>query len=155
MSAVEPIPSAAERDVYLKSFLKPFERWLDDPGVTEIMVNRPGEVWIERQAATGFERFDDPNINALLLQRLAVQIARVSHQAINREQPLLAASLPSGERIQIAGPRAPRRARVHRTSLVASAVTSARAKRALPLSHLVKTGASPSSLSASFSTSTE
>lgn len=105
MNAVEPIPVAAERDVYLKSFLKPFERWLDDPDVTEIMVNRPGEVWIERQAS-GFERFEDANINTLLLQRLAVQIARVSHQAINREQPLLAASLPTGERIQIAGPPA-------------------------------------------------
>lgn len=106
MNAVEPISATAEKDVYLKSFLKPFECWLDDPEVTEIMVNRPGEVWIERQNANGFERFDDPGINALLLQRLAVQIARVSHQAINREQPLLAASLPSGERIQIAGPPA-------------------------------------------------
>ncbi|MFC2950419.1 P-type DNA transfer ATPase VirB11 [Marinicaulis aureus] len=106
MSNVEPIPAPAERDVYLKSFLKPFERWLDDPTVTEIMVNRPGEVWIERQDAIGFERFEDPGVNELLLQRLAVQIARVSHQAINREQPLLAASLPSGERIQIAGPPA-------------------------------------------------
>ncbi len=106
MSNVEPIPAPAERDVYLKSFLKPFERWLDDPNVTEIMVNRPGEVWIERQDANGFERFEDPGVNEVLLQRLAVQIARVSHQAINREQPLLAASLPSGERIQIAGPPA-------------------------------------------------
>ncbi len=106
MSVVESIPAAAERDVYLKSFLKPFECWLDDPDVTEIMVNRPGEVWIERQSSVGFERFDDANINSLLLQRLAVQIARVSHQGINREQPLLAASLPTGERIQIAGPPA-------------------------------------------------
>ncbi len=106
MSNVEPISAPGERDVYLKSFLKPFECWLDDPAVTEIMVNRPGEVWIERQDAGGFERFEDVGVNELLLQRLAVQIARVSHQAINREQPLLAASLPTGERIQIAGPPA-------------------------------------------------
>ena len=106
MSEAQAIPITAERDVYLKSFLKPFEPWLDDPQVTEIMVNRPGEVWIERQDASGFERVEDPAINTLLLQRLAVQIARVSHQAINREQPLLAASLPTGERIQIAGPPA-------------------------------------------------
>jgi type IV secretion system protein VirB11 len=42
----------------------------------------------------------------MLLQRLATQIARVSHQAVNREQPLLSAMLSTGERIQMAGPPA-------------------------------------------------
>jgi len=100
------IEDDAPRDVYLQSFLKPFERWLADPAVTEIMVNRPGEVWIERAGAAGFEQARDPAIDNLLLQRLATQIARVSHQAVNRERPLLSAILPAGERIQMAGPPA-------------------------------------------------
>jgi len=48
-----------------------------------------------------------------LLQRLAEQVARISHQGINREHPLLAATLPayggqSGARIQLVGPPATR-----------------------------------------------
>jgi type IV secretion system protein VirB11 len=44
-----------------------------------------------------------------LLQRLAEQVARISHQGINREHPLLAATLPDGARIQLVGPPATRR----------------------------------------------
>lgn len=105
MSEPARIEETESRDVYLKSFLKPFERWLLAGDVTEIIVNRPGEVWVER-AEGGFERHQDGDINNLLLQRLAGQIARVSAQAVNREQPLLSAMLPTGERIQMAGPPA-------------------------------------------------
>jgi len=106
MSSVLNIEENESQDVYLKSFLRPFERWLADPGVIEILVNRPGEVWIEKTGAARMERCSDRNIDNILLQRLATQIARVSHQAVNREQPLLSAMLPSGERIQMAGPPA-------------------------------------------------
>jgi type IV secretion system protein VirB11 len=44
-----------------------------------------------------------------LLGRLAAQIARISHQGINRENPLLAATLPTGERVQIIAPSATRK----------------------------------------------
>jgi type IV secretion system protein VirB11 len=40
---------------------------------------------------------------------LAAQVARFSHQGINRERPLLSATLPTGERIQIVSPPATRR----------------------------------------------
>ena len=43
------------------------------------------------------------------MQRLAEQVARVSHQGINREHPLLSATLPDGARIQLCGPPATRR----------------------------------------------
>ena len=106
MSSVTHIEDHETQDVYLKSFLKPFSRWLEDPKVTEIMVNAPGEIWIERDGCEKFECVKEAGINNALLQRLATQIARVSHQAINREQPLLSAMLPGGERIQMAGPPA-------------------------------------------------
>ncbi|MEM8772417.1 MAG: P-type DNA transfer ATPase VirB11 [Pseudomonadota bacterium] len=106
MNTLAEFDEPESRDVYLRSFLKPFAAWLDDPDVTEIMINQPGEIWIERSGATKFERVEDPGVSNLLLQRLATQIARVSHQAINREQPLMSSTLPTGERIQFAGPPA-------------------------------------------------
>ena len=43
------------------------------------------------------------------MQRLAEQVARVSHQGINREHPLLGATLPDGARVQFCGPPAARK----------------------------------------------
>ena len=50
-----------------------------------------------------------PEIDDRLIQRLAEQVARVSHQGINREHPLLGATLPDGARVQFCGPPASRR----------------------------------------------
>jgi len=55
------------------------------------------------------QRIALPELDDMLLQRLAEQVARISHQGINREHPLLAATLPGGERIQLCGPPATRR----------------------------------------------
>ena len=33
--------------VYLRTYLAPFSPWLDRTDVTDILVNRPGEVWID------------------------------------------------------------------------------------------------------------
>ena len=98
----------AERSVYLEAYLAPFRQWLDRDNVTEIMVNRPGEVWIEDADNPGMQRMEAPDIDDRLVQRLAEQVARVSHQGINREHPLLGATLPNGARIQFCGPPAAR-----------------------------------------------
>ena len=34
----------------VRSFLAPIVEYLDDPDVSEIMVNQPDEIWIEREA---------------------------------------------------------------------------------------------------------
>lgn len=119
MSAdIHPLPSEAaadqERSVYLDAYLEPFREWLDRDTVTEIMVNRPGEVWIEDAAQPGMQRIEVPEIDDRLVQRLAEQVARVSHQGINREHPLLGATLPgrngqAGARVQFCGPPAARK----------------------------------------------
>jgi type IV secretion system protein VirB11 len=75
--------------------------------VTDIYVNRPHEVWAETLGGA-VERLDAPELDIATLERLARQIAALSHQGINREHPLLAASLPDGSRIQIAAPPATR-----------------------------------------------
>ncbi len=87
--------------VYLKTYLKPFAHWLDQGDVTEILVNRPGEAWIERSGRPDMERVEIAELTDDLLSRLAGQVARTTHQGVNRENPLLAATLPGGERIQM------------------------------------------------------
>ena len=111
MADVHPLPTGAggERSVYLDAYLAPFQRWLDVDTVTEILVNRPGEVWVEDAAQGGMHKVDAPEIDDRLVQRLAEQVARVSHQGINREHPLLGATLPDGARVQFCGPPAARR----------------------------------------------
>jgi type IV secretion system protein VirB11 len=94
--------------VYLEAYLKPFRPWLERETVTEILVNRPGELWVEDTLHPGMQRIALPAIDDLLLRRLAEQVARSTHQGVNREHPLLAATLPGGERIQICGPPATR-----------------------------------------------
>tara|TARA_B100000678_G_scaffold103926_1_gene86832 strand:- start:675 stop:1724 length:1050 start_codon:yes stop_codon:yes gene_type:complete len=111
LKAAEPrSPQARERSVYLEAYLAPFREWLDRDTVTEIIVNRPGEVWIEDAAQPGgMQRIETPMITDVLVQRLAEQVARVSHQGINREHPLLGATLPDGARVQFCGPPASRK----------------------------------------------
>ena len=98
-----------DEGVYLSAYLRPFERWLQQEEVTEILVNRPGEVWVETAGTQGMTRHVTPEVDDVLLERLAGQIARVTHQGVNRERPLLSATLPGGVRVQLVGPPATRR----------------------------------------------
>ena len=92
--------------VYLDAFLAPLAGFLDRADVTDLYINRPGEVWLE--TAAGIERHDQPALDDAALWRLARQIAAASDQGINREHPLLAATLPDGSRVQICAPPATR-----------------------------------------------
>ncbi len=107
MNMMSPVSGSPE-NIYLNSYLAPFAEWLDARDVTEILVNRPGEVWVERIGAAQMERHEVPSIDAQLLDRLAHQIARINHQGVSRETPLLAATLPDGARVQMVLPPATR-----------------------------------------------
>ncbi|MEO7864936.1 MAG: P-type DNA transfer ATPase VirB11 [Sphingomicrobium sp.] len=97
--------SSAQR-VYLDAFLAPLAEFLSRPEVTDLYINRPGELWLE--TANGSERHDVPALDDASLWRLARQIAASSDQGINREYPLLAATLPDGARVQVCAPPATR-----------------------------------------------
>jgi type IV secretion system protein VirB11 len=77
---------------------------LADPAVTEVCINGPGEAFIETRAGWRREplRFADFD----WCQRLAKLVANSTRQRIDETSPLLSASLPSGERIQIVLPPA-------------------------------------------------
>jgi type IV secretion system protein VirB11 len=93
--------------VYLRSYLAPLADMLGRPDVTDIYVNRPGEVWIETMGGA-IERHEAPRLDEATLARLSRQIAAVSHQGISRTHPLLSATLPDGARVQIVAPPATR-----------------------------------------------
>lgn len=100
--------ASAADGVYLQTYLQPLAPWLERGDVTEILVNRPGEIWIEANGVPGMARIDLPELNAMALARLAAQVARANHQGVSRANPLLSGTLPGGERIQIIAPPATR-----------------------------------------------
>jgi type IV secretion system protein VirB11 len=92
---------------YLDVYLSPLLPWLARPDVTDIFINRPGEIWVETIGGNlSCERM--PELDDALLWRLARQVASLSHQGISREHPLLAATLPDGSRVQVVAPPATR-----------------------------------------------
>ena len=101
------VPAEDLPGVYLRAYLAPLTGMLARPDVTDIYVNRPGELWVETIGGD-IQRHEDPQLNELTLGRLARQLAALSHQGISREHPLLAATLPDGARIQIVAPPATR-----------------------------------------------
>ena len=106
MSAAGPA-AAGEGGIYLRSYLAPLADMLAREDVTDIYVNRPGEIWVETIGGT-IEHHEAPKLDEPTLARLARQIAAVSHQGISREHPLLSATLPDGARVQVVAPPATR-----------------------------------------------
>ncbi|MBX9815879.1 MAG: P-type DNA transfer ATPase VirB11 [Sphingomonas sp.] len=92
---------------YLEVYLAPLAPILRREEVTDIFINRPGEVWAESLDGH-IERIAAPELTHAVLDRLARQIANLSHQGINREHPLLSATLPDGARVQVVIPPATR-----------------------------------------------
>ncbi|MEP6935656.1 MAG: P-type DNA transfer ATPase VirB11 [Nitrospirota bacterium] len=91
-------------DTVVRELLRPLLRYLAVPGATEIVVNRPQEVYLEVGAA--WQRHIAPDLTRDLLMALATAIATYSEQDIGPHKPLLSAMLPDGERVQIILPPA-------------------------------------------------
>ena len=112
-SAARPLKAAsssASRDCVgveasaLELNLSALRPLLSDPDVTELCINRPGEAFIETRA--GWRTQALPFADYAWCHRLAKLVANSTRQRIDEESPLLSASLPSGERIQIVLPPA-------------------------------------------------
>lgn len=79
--------------------LAPLRRFLDDVNLTEIVINRPGEVRTEGR--NGWTTYQVPECNLKWCINLAKLIANDSSQSIKEATPALSAALPTGERVQI------------------------------------------------------
>lgn len=84
---------------YLNIYLEPLLRHLERADVTDLYVNRGGELWVETLGG-GLERHEVPELDEAHILRLARQVASLTHQGISREHPLLSATLPDGARVQ-------------------------------------------------------
>jgi type IV secretion system protein VirB11 len=77
---------------------------LADPEVTELCINRPHEAWLE--VRDGWRWHALPHADFDWCQRFAKLVANSTQQRIDTSTPLLSASLPGGERVQIVLPPA-------------------------------------------------
>jgi type IV secretion system protein VirB11 len=95
-----PTSSASSLELTLRA-LRPL---LADPEVNELCINRPREAYIETRA--GWRRESLPFADFTWCLRLAKLVANATRQRVDESSPLLSASLPSGERVQIVLPPA-------------------------------------------------
>lgn len=82
--------------------LNPIQQWLDDNEVTEILINQPREVWIEKRGQMSCFKVDKLTEKNLL--RLFQLIANENQQTLNRTQPIFSGNLITGERVQLCLP---------------------------------------------------
>ena len=94
----------AQDAVVVRELLKPFSAFLQDPSLYEVIVNRPGQVLTEGPG--GWRTHDLPELSFDKLMRLARAVASFSRQSIDETRPILSATLPGDERIQIVIPPA-------------------------------------------------
>lgn len=105
----------------VRELLSPFAPFLDDPSLYEVIVNRPGQVLTE--GSGGWRTHDLPELSFEKLMRLARAVASFSHQTIDETRPILSATLPGEERIQIVIPPATSKATVSITIRKPSSAT--------------------------------
>jgi pilus assembly protein CpaF len=70
---------------------------LDAPGVTDVVVNGPGSVWLDR--GEGLRRVDVDVGDETALRALAVRLAGVAGRRLDDASPLVDARLPDGVRL--------------------------------------------------------
>jgi pilus assembly protein CpaF len=85
----------------LRAFLKPVLPYLDDPSVSEIMINGPTDIWIERK---GKVSKTDATFTEEGLIGAARNMAQFVGRLLNDERPRLDARLPDGSRIHVVIP---------------------------------------------------
>lgn len=90
-------------EAQLRWLLRPFQHWLDDPGVTDVFINGPDRFFVKRSGRTtredvrlGYEDLVDIGINAAALMA----------QDIGPDVPLCSTRFPDGHRVQLIRPPA-------------------------------------------------
>ena len=79
--------------------LSPLKEWLTDPLVSEILINRPKEVFIEKNGQ--MLAYEVPELDSRYLSTLFQVIAVANNQVLTKLQPILYGSLADGSRITL------------------------------------------------------
>ncbi|WP_193067756.1 P-type DNA transfer ATPase VirB11 [Halomonas sp. 3D7M] len=77
---------------------------LETPGITEVAINKPGEIWSEVKGC--WERHYNNNVTQDSFLQLANSLAILNNNEVSRENPICSVTLPSGERGWIIAPPA-------------------------------------------------
>lgn len=88
----------------VRELLSPLAIFLADKSLYEVIINQPGQVLTE--GPNGWQAHDAPDLTFEKLMRLARAVATFSNQSIDEKRPILSATLPDDERIQIVIPPA-------------------------------------------------
>jgi type IV secretion system protein VirB11 len=96
--------------IALMAYLKPLSPYLNDASVSEICVNNPGEIWLEKSGR--FTCHAVPDLTQDHLRQLAGLVAEDNCKDLSDTKPLLSATLPAGERCQFVLPPACEKGRV-------------------------------------------
>lgn len=93
-------------DTVVRGYLAPIKRHMLAHEATEIWINKPGELVV--QLETGNLTIEEPQLSFAALEAFAQALAVYSpqQQSIGVKSPLLSATMPDGERIQIVMPPA-------------------------------------------------
>lgn len=107
--AAHDLPQAGPKisdgaDAAYRSHVKPLEPFLKNEAYFEVVVNKPGEVWAE--SMEGWSLHDVQALTYDKLYNLSTVVGNLTNQALNEDKPLLSATLPDNERIQIVIPPA-------------------------------------------------
>lgn len=87
-----------------KSHLRPLERYLKMKRITDICIQKAGEVWVDREEG-GWIRHTDPLIKTRDLLKLFDVIATMRGQKFSEDHPVLSTTLPGyGFRVEVQHP---------------------------------------------------
>ncbi|KAK0359448.1 hypothetical protein LTR94_031266, partial [Friedmanniomyces endolithicus] len=95
--------SAAFRNTaILDHAVRPLRRFLDADDVTEVVINEPEIIGIERRGGWTWEREGALTLESL--NQLARAAAAFTSQDVSRETPICSTIFPTGERVQLVLP---------------------------------------------------
>jgi pilus assembly protein CpaF len=94
---VKPAASKNSGLSYLYLFFAPVKEFLEDDDVSEIMINGPAQIYIERKGKTIHVPAKFPNDQAL--QAAVMNVARSVGRFFDKDNPRLDARLPDGSRV--------------------------------------------------------
>ncbi len=83
-------------------FLGPLLKYFEEPGIRELVINRPGEVGYEFADGT-WKWVDAPELTLEQLEDSARMLANLNNDIFTPQHPILSCKMPGGHRVQVVG----------------------------------------------------
>lgn len=85
-----------------QGLLAPLKEFMEDERISEILINKPQEVFVEEDGS--MRQIEMPMLTSLYLRRLFTLIANENRQCLSEESPILSGNLFDGSRVQLVIP---------------------------------------------------